>query len=100
LQKAALLLIEIERSNGCSLKIHRVESALSAESRKLHRAAGDKNLIASKRTNLFVQVMTNSSPGRNTEERFTLRHNARERPRKSRQMAEMFRKRRQSYRVK
>jgi hypothetical protein len=29
LQKAALLLIEIERSNGCSLKIHRVESALS-----------------------------------------------------------------------
>ena len=28
--------------------------------------------------------MTNSSPGRNTEERFTLRHNARgERPRKS-----------------
>jgi hypothetical protein len=51
LQKAALLLIEIERSNGCSLKIHRVESALPAESRKLHRAAGDKNLIASKRTN-------------------------------------------------
>jgi hypothetical protein len=32
LPKAALLLIDIDRSIGCSLKIHRVESELSAES--------------------------------------------------------------------
>jgi len=32
LQKAVLLLIEIVRSIGCSLKIHRVESALLMES--------------------------------------------------------------------
>jgi hypothetical protein len=31
LQKASLLLIEISRSIGCSLKIHRVESALLTE---------------------------------------------------------------------
>ena len=31
LRKAALLLIGIDRSIGCSLKIHRVESELSAE---------------------------------------------------------------------
>jgi len=32
LQKAALLLIDIYRSIGCSLKIHRVESVLLMES--------------------------------------------------------------------
>jgi len=31
LQEASLLLIEISRSIGCSLKIHRVESALLME---------------------------------------------------------------------
>ena len=37
---------------GCSLKIHRVESASLMESMKtfMHRAISDKNLIASKRT--------------------------------------------------
>jgi hypothetical protein len=34
LPKAALMLIEIARSTGCSLKIHRVESALLTARRK------------------------------------------------------------------
>jgi len=88
LQKAVLLLIEIVRSIGCSLKIHRVESALLMEStERCTVPSATWNLIASTRMKLcFIQVMTNRSLGSDTEETFTLRHNARgERPRKSRQ---------------
>jgi len=53
LKKATLLLIDIVRSIGCSLKIHRVESELLMETARIKPAdraiSNMKFLIASKR---------------------------------------------------
>ena len=49
LQEAALLLIDIDRSIGCSLTIHRVESASLAETAFMADRAASDILIASTR---------------------------------------------------
>jgi hypothetical protein len=62
LREAVLLLIDIDRSIGCSLKIHRVEISVAGGKRFQSHRAVSNILIASKRMKLcFIQVMTNLS---------------------------------------
>src|SRR2546427_10208817 len=68
--ETALVLIVIQLSIGCSLKIHRVEISVADGKRFQSHRAVSNILIASKRMKLcFIQVMTNCSLDRNVKER-------------------------------